>query len=72
MATIINHDDAGEIGSSILEWKTMELSAYQTNPSTESLAILQRIRRRDKTAVNDCIENLFSEKPSYSLIKFWK
>lgn len=34
----------------------MELSAYQTNPSTESSAILQRIRRRDKTAVKDCIE----------------
>ncbi len=33
----------------------MELSAYQNNPSSESLAILQRIAEADKTAVNDCI-----------------
>jgi RNA polymerase sigma-70 factor (ECF subfamily) len=31
----------------------MELSVYQTNPKTESLAILQRITKADKTAVKN-------------------
>jgi len=34
----------------------MELPAYQTNLSTESSVILQRIGKTDKTAVNDCID----------------
>jgi len=34
----------------------MELPAYQTNLSSESSAILQRIGKTDKTAVKDCID----------------
>ncbi len=33
----------------------MELSTCQTNPKTESLAVIQRIARADKTAVKNCI-----------------
>ena len=29
---------------------------YQTNPSVESLAILQRIAKADKTAAKDCVD----------------
>lgn len=34
----------------------MELPAFQANPGIESLTILQRIGRRDKTAVKECID----------------
>lgn len=36
--------------------KTMELSAYQTNQSTESSAIFQKIAKADKTAIKNCID----------------
>lgn len=35
----------------------MELSAYQTSSGNESSAILQKIARADKTAVEDCIDD---------------
>jgi DNA-directed RNA polymerase specialized sigma24 family protein len=34
----------------------MESSAHQTNSGTQSTAILQRIHKADRTAVEDCVE----------------